>query len=498
MATPHEARGILSVTNGLGARIAGALRYQAKAVRTSLYPKTETEAQIVEQQLDMLRASLRLLHVMLPLAGAAIVLFAKVGSAAAIWWPILIANCVGDEMLLRRQADWRGHETIARAGARARSMAIMTLVLTLVWTSVIVFTWRSGADHRLNHVFAELILAITLAVVSTMLSLHAGSVLGPILILSGLMIFGPAINNLERNDAMIGLVVVYVVMMLGQAAVIHRRVRYILRLQCERGALIDKLRDAKADSDEAHRRAVEASRAKSAFLANMSHELRTPLNAIIGFSDIIRTNAYGESAEKYGEYGGFIHQSGHRLLDLISDILDLAKIEAGRKLLRPEPVDLVGLARDSAEHARAAANEKNVTVSYVSGHDLPLLNGDMRAVRQIIDNLLSNAVKFTPDGGNIDVSVSLTPAGELMLTVADNGIGIPAEEQRHIFDRFGRTEPQVKAFNHGVGLGLPIVKGLVEMHGGKIALKSELGEGTSVSVVFPASSTVQTTGLKVA
>jgi two-component system cell cycle sensor histidine kinase PleC len=216
----------------------------------------------------------------------------------------------------------------------------------------------------------------------------------------------------------------------------------------------------------------------------MSHELRTPLNAIIGFSDIVRTRAFGDS-EKYSEYGGFIHQSGHHLLNLISDILDLAKIEAGKKVLNHAPVDLKNIIIDAAQSAGDAVREKGVTLEQSVPPSLPLLSADPQAVRQILDNLLSNAVRFTPAGGRIEIAAFQVETGEVALAVSDTGIGIAPEDQAHIFTRLGHRRPEVTTAERGSGLGLPIVKGLVDMLGGRIELHSVPGEGTCVAVFFP-------------
>jgi two-component system cell cycle sensor histidine kinase PleC len=286
-------------------------------------------------------------------------------------------------------------------------------------------------------------------------------------------------------------------MIVAQACMNHVRFNKARRLEQDRDLLIASLREAKIEADRAHAEAVAASKAKSEFLANMSHELRTPLNAIIGFSDIVRTRAFGDS-EKYPEYGGFIHQSGHHLLSLISDILDLAKIEAGRKALFAEPIDITGVILDEVCLAEEKAIAKGVSVVSVLPRRLPLLNADIHAVRQILNNLLSNAVKYTPPGGGVEVSVVLNAAGEIELCVCDTGTGIAPADQANLFDRLGHGRPDITTSERGSGLGLPIVKGLVNMHGGRINLESVLGQGTRMTVIFPARSTVQTDELRVA
>jgi signal transduction histidine kinase len=221
----------------------------------------------------------------------------------------------------------------------------------------------------------------------------------------------------------------------------------------------------------------------------MSHELRTPLNAIIGFSDIIRTRAFGPSRDKYVEYAGFINESGTHLLALISDMLELAKIEAGRKTLREETIELSEVIAAVAEDVRGVARDREVTIEIGRG-PAPLLHADRYAVHHILHQLVSNAVKFTRPQGHVKITARLNEAGEVALVVIDDGVGIGPEEQALVFDRFGRGKHDIARSNIGPGLGLPIVKGLVELHGGRIALASAPGEGTLATVYFPASRSV--------
>jgi two-component system cell cycle sensor histidine kinase PleC len=186
------------------------------------------------------------------------------------------------------------------------------------------------------------------------------------------------------------------------------------------------------------------------------------------------------------------------LLSLIGDILDLAKIEAGKKALLSEPIDVTGIVLDEVRLAGEKAAAKRVSVAPILPRRLPLLNADIHAVRQILNNLLSNAVKYTPPGGSIEVSVALNAAGEIELCVSDTGIGIASEDQSQLFDRLGHGRPEITSAERGTGLGLPIVKGLVEMHGGRVVLESEIGQGTRMTVIFPARSTIKTDELLVA
>ncbi|MBV9044739.1 MAG: sensor histidine kinase, partial [Alphaproteobacteria bacterium] len=261
----------------------------------------------------------------------------------------------------------------------------------------------------------------------------------------------------------------------------------MIKLELERGGLIDSLQHAKDESDMARMRAESASRAKSAFLANMSHELRTPLNAILGFSEIIKTKAVGPAAvDQYAEYGGYIHGSGQHLLSLINDILDLAKIEAGRLTLRETTLDVRRLMEDAFKMIEARATTGKIKLSIKMDRAFPNIHADERALRQIIVNLVSNAIKFTPAGGRVTAFGDVRHDGALSFGVEDTGIGIAVEEQDKVFESFGQGRHDAIMADKGTGLGLPIVKGLAEAHGGRVELTSVPSEGTRVTVIFPA------------
>ena len=232
---------------------------------------------------------------------------------------------------------------------------------------------------------------------------------------------------------------------------------------------------------EEKRRAEEANEAKSKFLANMSHELRTPLNAIIGFSEIMESAMFGPlGAEKYCEYAQDIRDSGQYLLDVINDILDMSKIEAGGIRLAPEDVELDRILADCVRVIWGRASEKHLAVN---SHVEPgiHLRADRRALKQIALNLLSNAVKFTPDGGAVKVRGRLRGA-LVTIAIADNGIGIPKDALGKLGRPFEQVESQLTKRHQGSGLGLAIAKSLVELHGGSMRIRSVLGVGTTVVV----------------
>ena len=239
------------------------------------------------------------------------------------------------------------------------------------------------------------------------------------------------------------------------------------------------------DIKAARERAEAASKAKSRFLANMSHELRTPLNAVIGFTDMMRQRTFGPLGnEKYEEYATLIYDSGQLLLDLISDMLDMAKIEAGKLELNIETVDFNGTIEDSVRMLRDRAENGGLELTVALPAEPLCLDADKRAVKQIMLNLLSNAIKFTPAGGSVGVSVGVE-GGFAVITIADTGIGIPADD----LDRLGHPFEQVNGdpmlAKAGSGLGLALVRALTEKHGGTLTITSEEGVGTEVRASFP-------------
>jgi signal transduction histidine kinase len=227
-----------------------------------------------------------------------------------------------------------------------------------------------------------------------------------------------------------------------------------------------------------------ASRHKSEFLANMSHELRTPLNAIIGFSEVLQEQMFGELNPKQTEYVQDIHASGLHLLSLINDILDLSKVEAGRMELELAPFSLPVALENALTLIRERAVRHELAVEQVVDGRVGELVGDERKIRQILLNLLSNAVKFTPPGGRIVVAAA--PAdGMIEVSVTDTGIGIAASDQEAIFEEFRQVGTDYARKREGTGLGLSLAKRFVELHGGRIWVKSELGKGSAFTFTLP-------------
>ncbi len=236
-------------------------------------------------------------------------------------------------------------------------------------------------------------------------------------------------------------------------------------------------------SDEKNR-AEDANQTKTKFLANMSHELRTPLNAIIGFSEIMGSGMFGAlGSEKYQEYCHDILTSGYYLLDVINDVLDMSKIEAGRMKLDREKLDLAQTLSESLRVVAGRADHKKLTLSADIQGNIPI-SADRRAIKQILVNLLSNAVKFTPDGGRVIVRTRMV-GDRVMLMIADTGIGIAPQSLVKLGKPFEQVESQLTKTYHGSGLGLAIAKSLTTLHGGEMRLRSKLGTGTVVCVMLP-------------
>jgi signal transduction histidine kinase len=230
-----------------------------------------------------------------------------------------------------------------------------------------------------------------------------------------------------------------------------------------------------------------ASRAKSEFLANMSHELRTPLTAIIGFSEILKLELFGPlGVPRYRGYAADIHASGTHLLDLVTDILDMARIEAGETQLHETALDIAAVIRDAGRMVAIRAEAKKITVTISIPANLPRLRADERLVRQMILNLLSNAVKFTPGGGAIGVGAAIERDGRLAIAITDTGIGIGPEDLDKVIKPFSVVESAMTSDFSGIGLGLPLTKSMAELHGGTLELTSTLGVGTTARLRFPA------------
>ncbi|MCT9000109.1 sensor histidine kinase [Chelativorans intermedius] len=350
------------------------------------------------------------------------------------------------------------------------------------------FVLLDCASCALGHI--PLITAIILLMIIAATALIAASLRGALVTTFAVPVAAYAALHIRPPLAVEPIMAVLLILSLPFFSyVAHHRNRaavLLLSYRSEKDALIAELETAKAVSDEARRRAEEANLAKSRFLASMSHELRTPLNAILGFSEVMAKEVLGPiENETYREYARDVHESGRHLLDLINEILDLSRIEAGRYQLNEEPLVLSDVVQECCRMMELKARAKDIRLVQQVEPTLPRLLADERAIRQICLNLLSNAVKFTPSGGEIRVRVGWTAGGGQYIAVRDNGPGIPEDELPVVLAAFGQGSIAIKSAEQGTGLGLPIVQGLANLHGGVLELRSRLREGTEAIVAFP-------------
>ncbi|MDB5572785.1 MAG: two-component sensor histidine kinase [Hyphomicrobiales bacterium] len=414
-----------------------------------------------------------------------------VGAVARLWlsakhvsiWLCLLAFSLAVSWALARQV-LRLPESKLNPTVWKRLFQIAETIQGVVWTTLIALLLNVPDENARDFVFFVLML---ISAVNTL----SGAAL-PSVIYGALLPVAGAVAIIAQMGLSFVPLALMALAAQGYFVVLSRRFYAAhvasLHLRREKDQLIGELEHAKRASDEARERAEEASLAKSRFLATMSHELRTPLNAILGFSEVMKGELFGAHVvPAYKDYSADIHASGQHLLQLINEILDLSRVEAGRYELKEDAISLPFIVEDCRRLLGLRADKRGIVMTEAIESDLPRLWADERAVRQVALNLLTNAIKFTPPGGSIIIKVGWTSAGGQYLAIRDTGTGIPAEEIPIVMSSFGRGSSAQKNADEGSGLGLPIVKGLIELHGGAFTLKSEVRVGTEVIVVFPPS-----------
>jgi signal transduction histidine kinase len=251
--------------------------------------------------------------------------------------------------------------------------------------------------------------------------------------------------------------------------------------------LLEEVRNKNLHLEIALVQAEASTHAKTEFLANVSHELRTPLNAIIGFTELLQREMFGPLGDsRYKGYVTNVLDSGRHLLDIISDLLDMAKVEAGQLELRDEEVDIASTVASCTKLLSESARASGLTLAANLPHDLPLLRADQRMLKQMLLNLLSNAIKFTPEDGSVAVNGEMREDGKVSLSITDTGIGIAQHDIEKVLTPFGQVDSAFSRRHEGTGLGLPLVKAMIELHQGTLTLHSEIGVGTTATLTFPA------------
>ncbi|MFV0298799.1 MAG: sensor histidine kinase [Hyphomicrobiaceae bacterium] len=464
---------------------------QVKAARERLVQGGEIKPEFRYELLSMFVrnelgaiATIQLLAVLFALAS---MFWAPIGEAIAWLLLVIFAKVSLLELCRRFLAAPRSDVDVK---LWTRRLMLAEAVGGFVWAGFALVGY--GTTDPASHVFIFASLIVVLAIRMTFASsvmpiLYVGTTPMTIAVVTRLVVLGDPFYWAMASMA-VGVHVYFIFLAKG----LNSTALAMLEFRGEKDALIAELEKEKAISDEARRRAEGANVAKSRFLATMSHELRTPLNAILGFSEVMHSEMLGPlDNPKYKDYANSIHTSGRHLLELINEILDLSRIEAGRYELHEEPARLINIAEDCYGLLKLRAESKGLKFDFDFDDALPQIWVDERAIRQVCLNLLSNALKFTPKGGVITVSVRQGAGGSQVLSVKDSGPGIPADEIPKVLQAFGQGSLAHQTAEGGTGLGLPIVQSLVELHGGQFELKSELRKGTEAIVHLPSKRVLQ-------
>jgi two-component system cell cycle sensor histidine kinase PleC len=419
-----------------------------------------------------------------------LLLVGMVGSLSSIWvgaitagiWTgaVLVIHAVFVMACRQFLADPQGEQNIR---TWRRRCILLDLCFGLAWMSILV---QPVGVNEASGTFMLFVMLLVVAISSMLASNLPLAVLASTMPVTVAAALDFMLKGTLRDLVLAGMAVTaqgYFSLMVYR---LYSATLATLQAQAEKDALIGELEASKAISDEARRRAETANVAKSRFLAQMSHELRTPLNAILGFSEVMKTEIFGpHSASAYKDYSNDIHISGVHLLGLINEILDLSRIEAGRYELNETAISLAGVVAECSHLLGMRAKARRLVVRELFEPNLPHLWADERAIRQICLNLLGNAIKFTPPGGDIWLKVGWTASSGQYMSVKDSGPGIPDDEIPIVLSSFGQGSNSIKSAEQGAGLGLPIAKSLVDLHGGTFTFRSKLRIGTEVLVTFP-------------
>jgi two-component system cell cycle sensor histidine kinase PleC len=397
---------------------------------------------------------------------------------------VIAVSMASSHVVTAYQNEAAGRVTSEQLQAWFPRFVTIQVAISCAWGLAPWLLWTPG--DAVNHLFIAGIIGGTLGALAVSRATHIDVLIAsmaPLAAITGVrFLFGGTFVDF--------VIAIFLPLLAAQLFSEGRRLTHRLdqdsRLRFEVEDLARELEEAR---DEALRKRFEAETAnasKTAFLANMSHELRTPLNAILGFSEIIAKEVFGSvGSPRYAEYASDIHSSGAHLLSLINDLLDVAKIEAGRMEIEPCELDVRRCFDTALKIIAVKARERRQELAIEVDPNAPALFADERALKQILINLVSNAVKFTPEGGRITVLGSRARDGSFQVMVEDNGPGIPREKLDKIFKPFSQVDNRYDRQGGGTGLGLALVRGLAELHGGRAWLESEQGKGCRAFVILP-------------
>ncbi len=437
-------------------------------IRSEMFP-TDAQAPLalakMHHGIAAMKGAMRTMPVLAMLCAAIHLQWAS-WQAVAGWLAIFFIG-LGFRLICERHMP-KANATPDEVRRGALLFVAMSSVFIMSWSAQGFLFWVPGDAN--NHLIIA-ILMLTSAMTATLTAAWLMNPMIQIAVYIGGIGVLMATEGTTQGFILAGLAAIYGNLVIGATVLINRNTARMLTLENDKDALITNLRSA--------------DKAKSEFLANMSHELRTPLNAILGFSEVMKDEVMGPMQNAaYKSYAGDIHSSGTHLLGLVNDILDLAKIEAGKLELNDDSFTMDAIVNEGFRLFALPAGNKNVRL-IKSVDPAILLRWDLRSAKQISINLLSNALKFTPEGGAITVSSGMRESGGCWVTVADNGCGIAEEDKKLVFESFGQGRHDVATDVKSTGLGLAIVKALVELHGGEVWLKSKPGEGTAFTIEVP-------------
>jgi two-component system cell cycle sensor histidine kinase PleC len=449
----------------------------------------ESEPRILQAQLSLAGHSVYSTRFTSPAWSLVVAVLCSVGAfghislARTLFLPIAVAVAIGASSQMAVAYE-RYCDTEGDAYSWFPCFVAMQIAVSAAWGLMPWLCWEAG--NPVNHMFlAASVMAVIAALVvgrGSNMDMYVAS-LAPISLMTAVRFLSAS----SIADMVVGALAPFIALQLwrtGRPLVVRMDDDSRLRFKVE-----DMARELEKARDEALKKRFEAETAnasKTAFLANMSHELRTPLNAILGFSEIIAQECFGPvGSERYRDYAGDIHSSGAHLLSLINDLLDVAKIEAGRMEIAPHPLDAARVFDTALKLIGTKAREKDQALVIQVDEAAPPLYADERALKQILLNLVSNAVKFTPYGGRIEVTGGRGLDGDFQIMVRDNGPGVPHDKLENIFMPFSQVDNRFDRQAGGTGLGLALVRGLTDLHGGRTWMESELGKGCSVFVTLP-------------